>query len=160
MEQEKRYWTRNGAEVLNDLGAHAGGLSGEEAASRLEQYGLNQLEEEKKKSLLMVFLEQFKDLMVAILCVAAAVSFLSGEGESTLVIFAVLILNALLGTIQYTKAEKSLASLRPCPPRSPGCCETASGWRFPPSSWCPVTSCCWRRETWWWPTGAFWRTTP
>ena len=112
MEQEKRYWTRNGAEVLNDLGAHAGGLSGEEAASRLEQYGLNQLEEEKKKSLLMVFLEQFKDLMVAILCVAAAVSFLSGEGESTLVIFAVLILNALLGTIQYTKAEKSLASLK------------------------------------------------
>ena len=59
-----------------------------------------------------MFLEQFKDLLVVILIVAAIISMLSGQGESTIVIFAVLILNAILGTVQYFKAEKSLESLK------------------------------------------------
>ena len=59
-----------------------------------------------------MFLEQFKDLLVVILIVAAIISMLSGQGESTIVIFAVLILNAVLGTVQYFKAEKSLESLK------------------------------------------------
>ena len=60
----------------------------------------------------MVFLEQFKDLLVVILTIAAIISLLSGESESTIVIFAVLLLNAVLGTVQYVKAEKSLESLK------------------------------------------------
>ena len=60
----------------------------------------------------MVFLEQFKDLLVFILAVAAVISMVSGNVESTLVIFAVLIMNAVLGTVQYLKAEKSLESLK------------------------------------------------
>ena len=60
----------------------------------------------------MVFLEQFKDLLVVILIVAAAISMASGNLESTIVIFAVLIMNAILGTVQYLKAEKSLESLK------------------------------------------------
>ena len=59
-----------------------------------------------------VFLEQFKDLLVLILIAAACVSMASGNVESTIVIFAVLILNAVLGTVQHQKAEKSLASLK------------------------------------------------
>jgi len=114
METVKKHWhTLEGAQALAGLDSDAaGGLTGAEAARRLEQYGPNALAEGKKKSVLQVFLEQFKDLMVIILIIAAVVSLISGEGESTLVIFAVLILNAILGTVQHFKAEKSLASLK------------------------------------------------
>ena len=68
--------------------------------------------EGKKKSPFQVFLDQFKDLMVVILIGAAIISMFSGNEESTIVIFAVLVMNAVLGTIQHVKAEKSLASLK------------------------------------------------
>ena len=88
------------------------GLTTGEAQRRLELHGPNALAEGKKKSVPQVFLEQFKDLMVLILMIAALISLASGEGESTVVIFAVLILNAVLGTVQHFKAEKSLESLK------------------------------------------------
>ncbi|MEG0759751.1 MAG: HAD-IC family P-type ATPase, partial [Raoultibacter sp.] len=88
------------------------GLTSSEAAARLEQYGKNQLDDVKKKSTLAVFLSQFKDLLVIILIAAAAISLFSGHTESTIVIFAVIILNAVLGTVQTIKAENSLASLK------------------------------------------------
>ena len=62
--------------------------------------------------MLQIFLEQFKDLLVIILIIAALISAVSENVESTIVIFAVLILNAILGTVQYLKAEKSLESLK------------------------------------------------
>ncbi len=68
--------------------------------------------ENKKKSAFQVFLEQFKDLLIAILIVAGIVSMASGQFESTIVIFAVIVLNAILGTVQHIKAEKSLDSLK------------------------------------------------
>lgn len=80
--------------------------------NRLERYGENKLAEGRKKTALEVFIDQFKDLIVWILIAAAVISILSGQGESSLVIFAVLILNAVLGTVQYLKAEKSLESLK------------------------------------------------
>ena len=110
--QQKKLWSQSKAEILSSFGADENGLSSEEASRRLQEQGPNQLTEEKKKSLFLVFLEQFKDLLVVILCIAAAVSFISGDRESTIVIFAVLVLNAVLGTVQYAKAEKSLASLK------------------------------------------------
>ena len=70
------------------------------------------LKEGKKKSPFQVFLDQFKDLMVVILIGAAIISMFSGNEESTIVIFAVLVMNAVLGTIQHVKAEKSLESLK------------------------------------------------
>ncbi len=97
---------------LQSLGSTRNGLSTQEAAARAAQYGPNKLSEGKKKSTLQVFLEQFKDLLVIILLVAACISAASGNLESTIVIFAVLILNAILGTVQYLKAEKSLESLK------------------------------------------------
>ena len=88
------------------------GLSEQRAEQLLQKYGENVLQEKGKKSVFMVFLEQFTDLLVIILIIAAIISMLSGNVESTIVIFAVIILNAILGTVQYVKAEKSLDSLK------------------------------------------------
>lgn len=106
------FFNRSVEEVLQEQESSSGGLSNAQAADRLKKYGPNALVEGKKKGVLQVFLEQFKDLLVVILIVAAIISMLSGQGESTIVIFAVLILNAILGTVQYFKAEKSLESLK------------------------------------------------
>ena len=106
------YFNRTAQETLDAQRTTLSGLGSAEVKARAEQYGPNKLSEGKKKSVLQVFLEQFKDLMVAILIVAAIISMFSGNAESTIVIFAVLILNAVLGTFQYLKAEKSLESLK------------------------------------------------
>ncbi len=109
---EKNYFNRSPEESLQLLETTSGGLSSRQAAQRLEQYGPNKLAEGEKQSVLQVFLSQFKDLLVVILIIAAIISMVSGNLESTLVIFAVLIMNAILGTVQYFKAEKSLESLK------------------------------------------------
>ena len=88
------------------------GLTKDDVKKRKEIYGQNILEEGKKKHPLVIFLEQFKDLLVIILIIAALISMASGSVESTIVIFVVLILNGILGTVQYLKAEKSLDSLK------------------------------------------------
>ncbi len=88
------------------------GLSSEQAKQFLMEKGENVLEEQGKKSIFAIFVEQFADLLVIILVIAAVISMLSGNVESTIVIFAVIIVNAILGTIQYVKAEKSLDSLK------------------------------------------------
>ncbi|MDD3279365.1 MAG: cation-translocating P-type ATPase [Lachnospiraceae bacterium] len=88
------------------------GLDSEKAEELLQKHGENALEEQGKKGVFTVFLEQFADLLVVILMIAAVISMLSGNVESTIVIFAVIILNAILGTVQYVKAEKSLDSLK------------------------------------------------
>ena len=106
------YYRLSAEEVLKEKNTVKEGLSGEEAKRRLEEYGENALKEGKKKSTLQVFLEQFKDLLVIILMIAAIISVFSGNIESTIVILAVIILNAILGTIQHIKAEKSLDSLK------------------------------------------------
>lgn len=109
---EQTYFDKTVPQALEQVKATANGLTAQEAARRLEEHGPNQLAEGKKKSPLVIFLEQFKDLLVFILAVAAVISMVSGNVESTLVIFAVLIMNAVLGTVQYLKAEKSLESLK------------------------------------------------
>ncbi|NRN75399.1 Calcium-transporting ATPase 1 [Lactobacillus helveticus] len=108
----KQYYLQTKAKVLEELKTASGGLSSQQAKNNLAKYGKNALIEGKKKTTLQVFLEQFKDLMVIILIIAAVISAFTGELESTLVIIAVLILNAILGTVQHIKAEKSLESLK------------------------------------------------
>ena len=109
---QKPYYSLDPKQTLASLDVTAAGLTGEQAQQRLAQYGPNRLAEGEKKSWLAVFASQFKDLLVVILIAAAVISMLSGNLESTLVIFAVLLLNAVLGTVQYFKAEKSLESLK------------------------------------------------
>ena len=99
-------------EVLKNLKSQTTGLSKEEVLKQRETYGSNQLEESKSVSVAIIFLSQFKDFLVIILFVAAIVSAVMGKLESTLVIIAVLIINALLGTVQHVKAEQSLKSLK------------------------------------------------
>lgn len=106
------YFRKTAEEALHAQRSSAQGLSAKETAQRLQTYGRNQLSEGKKKNLVQIFVEQFRDLMVCILMIAAIISACSGNVESTIVIFAVLILNAILGTVQYVKAEKSLESLK------------------------------------------------
>ena len=108
----KQYYLQTKAKVLEELKTGSGGLSSQQAKDNLTKYGKNALIEGKKKTTLQIFLEQFKDLMVIILIIAAVISAFTGELESTLVIIAVLILNAILGTVQHIKAEKSLESLK------------------------------------------------
>ena len=100
------------AEVLAGLDSGRQGIDSGEAEQRLKEYGENVLEEAGRLQWWQVFLAQFKDLLVIILIGAAAVSMLTGDPESAMVIFAVLLLNAVLGTVQHQKAEKSLDSLK------------------------------------------------
>lgn len=109
----KAYYRESKEELIKELGANEKqGLTNKVAQEKLAQVGPNALIEGKKKGILEVFLEQFKDLMVIILIVAAVISAFTGNLESTAVIIVVLILNAILGTVQHVKAEKSLEALK------------------------------------------------
>ena len=88
------------------------GLSAEQVRSRRERYGENRLRESGRKPAWKVFAEQFQDLLVMILIGAAVISTLTDNVESTVVILAVILMNALLGTVQHQRAERSLESLR------------------------------------------------
>lgn len=108
----ENWYQKSAAEALKHFDVTTDGLSSEKAKELLKQNGENKLAEGKKKSVLQVFLSQFADLLVIILIIAAVISMFSGNIESTIVIFAVIILNAILGTVQHVKAEKSLESLK------------------------------------------------
>lgn len=107
-----KQWKLSQEELLQQMNSSMNGLTAEEAKKRLEQYGYNKLQEGKRKGVLQVFAEQFADLLVIILIIAAIISALTGGLEGTIVILAVLILNAILGTVQHFKAQKSLDSLK------------------------------------------------
>ena len=88
------------------------GITSSLAADRLEQFGPNELPERKPPGLLRIFLEQFRSPFVYVLLVAAIVSWLLGQTVNSIFIFAVLIINALIGTVQEYSAERAAASLK------------------------------------------------
>lgn len=108
----EQLWKRSKDELFQLYESSGQGLSNAEAAARLEKYGENKLQEGKRKGVLQVFAEQFADLLVVILIIAAIISAMTGGIEGTIVIIAVLIMNAILGTAQHFKAQKSLDSLK------------------------------------------------
>ncbi len=108
----KELYQMTNEELFEKLHSDGEGLSEYEAKKRIKTYGLNKLNEVKRKNVVQIFLGQFCDLLVVILLVAAGISMISGNIESTIVIVVVLILNAILGTVQYMKAEKSLKALK------------------------------------------------
>lgn len=112
MKTPDQIWQRSGKDLLDTLESGPGGLTSHEAARRLERYGPNELREGGKKSTFRIFLEQFADFLVIILILAAVVSAVLGDVESTVVILAVITMNAVLGTVQTVKAEASLDSLK------------------------------------------------
>ncbi|MEG0367386.1 MAG: HAD-IC family P-type ATPase, partial [Coprobacillus sp.] len=99
-------------EVLKECQSSKDGLSHQDVTKRHEEFGFNVLDEKKEDGPLVIFLKQFQDLLVIILIIAAIISGVSGQLESTLVIVAVIIVNAILGTVQTLKAQKSLESLK------------------------------------------------
>ncbi|WP_349770072.1 cation-translocating P-type ATPase [Hungatella sp.] len=111
-ENLKDWYQKDEQEILKELHVTKEGLTAGQAESLLLEKGENVLMEGKKKSVLAVFAEQFCDLLVVILIAAAVISMFSGNVESTIVIVAVIILNAILGTVQHEKAKKSLESLK------------------------------------------------
>jgi Ca2+-transporting ATPase len=108
----EKIFSKQSKDVLKEFNVDKNGLSKEQLQNSLDKHGYNELTEKKKKSIFIVFLEQFKDLLVAILIIAGIVSMVTGNSESTIVIFAVIIMNAILGTVQNVKAEQSLKSLK------------------------------------------------
>lgn len=108
----KEWYQKTVKEALNDLHASTEGLTEQQAAAILSEQGENVLREGKRKTIVQIFLGQFLDFLVVILIAAAVISAISGNLESTIVILVVLLLNAILGTVQYVKAEKSLQSLK------------------------------------------------
>ena len=124
--QRQEFYSCPQGDVVKDLATDARkGLTEEEAQARRARYGENKLQEQKKKSMFVRFLEQFKDVMIIILLIAACVSFGvicyevfgTGEGEAiefvepALIIF-IVVLNAVMGVIQESKAEKALEALK------------------------------------------------
>ncbi|QBP42027.1 cation-translocating P-type ATPase [Paenisporosarcina antarctica] len=108
----KDVFRKTSAEVLSALDVTETGLTTDDVQKRREQYGYNELDEIKRKTAVQVFFEQLKDFLVIILLAAALISAFLGEIENTIVIMIVVILNAILGTVQHVKAEQSLNSLK------------------------------------------------
>lgn len=98
-------------EVLSEFDASRNGLTSFQVDDRQKQYGLNEMDQQEKESPLQIFLSQFKDLLVIVLIVAGFISMATGEIVSSIVIFIVITINAILGTVQTLKARKSLESL-------------------------------------------------
>lgn len=109
---QKEDWNYSTQELLQKFDVTEQGLDNARVEETRRQTGENILQERKKKSTLEVFLGQFCDLLVVILIIAAIISMFSGNVESTIVILLVLIMNAVLGTVQHIKAQRSLESLK------------------------------------------------
>ena len=107
-----KYFSIESEEILKKFNVSKDGLNEKQIGENTNKYGLNELNQKKKKSIFQVFINQFKDLLIFILIAAGIISMLSNNVESTIVIFTVIILNAALGTVQHFKAEQSLDSLK------------------------------------------------
>lgn len=107
------WYKKSKNEILQELDVdEKNGLSSTEALRRLEKYGKNKLETKKKKNLFKQFLSQLKDVMIYILIIAAIISAFLGEISDALIILLVIIINAVIGVIQESKAEKALDALK------------------------------------------------
>lgn len=116
--EEKLWFNKNIEEVKEELNTNIDtGLSGEEARKRIEEYGYNELKEQNKTTVFQKFLNQFKDFMIIVLLIAAVISgvlsFMEDEGlVDSIIILAIVILNAIIGVVQECKAEASLEALK------------------------------------------------
>lgn len=99
-------------DIFEQLSSSSRGISPDDAQERLQKYGPNELKEKKKKSPLMMFLDQFRDFMIIVLIVAAIISGIIGEPSDTIAIIVIVCLNAVIGFFQEYRAEKAMAALK------------------------------------------------
>jgi len=109
---KRSYHTMTAAEVLRVMATSPDGLTEAEAMERFKRSGPNLLEEGQKKTVLVMLLHQFKDVMIIVLLVAAAIAGFMGEQTDAAIIIAVVFINALLGVAQEIKAERALTALK------------------------------------------------
>jgi Ca2+-transporting ATPase len=100
------------ADVLQRLNSSLTGLTTEQAKKRLIEYGHNAIIQKRRRSLLYILLGQFSDFMIIVLLVAAVISGFIGEPQDTIAILVIVLLNAVIGTVQEFKAERAVAALR------------------------------------------------
>ena len=99
-------YQKNVNDVLKYYQSSVSGLNQELVSKNKNKYGSNKIQDTKRKSIIMVFLEQFCNLLVIVLIIASILSLFTGGIENTIVILVVITLNAILGTFEYFKAEK------------------------------------------------------
>src|ERR1044072_6130792 len=99
-------------DVLKELQSNIDGLTEEEVANRMQKYGPNQLQEKKKRPVWLLFLMQFKDVMILILMVAAIISAVVGDVKDMIVILIIIIINAVVGFVKEYRAEKAIDALK------------------------------------------------
>lgn len=113
MTQEKKmFYQRTVDDVMSQMKAHPTGLSDQEVKDRREQFGANRLTSKRRTTLIEKFISQFKDLMIIILIIAAIIAGFAGETGDAAIILAVVILNAVFGVFQESKAENAIDSLK------------------------------------------------
>jgi Ca2+-transporting ATPase len=109
---ENQFYQRDVDDVLGTLGSQRTGISNTEAQKRLNEFGTNELQEKKKRTTLLMFLDQFKDFMILVLIGAAVIAGVIGDLADTLVIIAIVVINAIIGFVQEYRAEKAMEALK------------------------------------------------
>jgi Ca2+-transporting ATPase len=109
---ENQFYQKDVDDVLGTLGSQRTGISNTEAQKRLNEFGTNELQEKKKRTTLLMFLDQFKDFMILVLIGAAVIAGVIGDLADTLVIIAIVIINAIIGFVQEYRAEKAMEALK------------------------------------------------
>ncbi len=110
--QDVSWHTLDSGEVLQRLEVTAAGLSSKEAEQRLSKYGYNALPESRRRTLPLLFVRQFADFMILVLLAAALIAGFIGEPQDTIAILVIVLLNAIIGTVQEFRAERAVAALR------------------------------------------------
>ena len=115
---EEKWFSKETNEIAQELKTDIKqGLNNEQVEEKRQKFGYNELKAKKKKSILVKFLEQFKDFMIIVLIIAAIISgivgYIEGEGiTDSIIILIVVVVNAIIGVVQESKAEKSLEALQ------------------------------------------------
>ena len=107
------WFSKTSKEVLKELDVNPStGLSSEEAQKRLEKYGENRLKQKPKKSLLALFFGQLNDMLIYVLLAAAVITLVIREYADAIIIILVVLINAIIGLVQESKAEKAIEALQ------------------------------------------------